>query len=344
PPGQEPPDLAGQWSSREETLDALAGSRAWLEREHARQFFPAAGITHERALASVARLEELLQKSLDGSSFAGAVEREYDWFVSAGWDGRGGGVLYTGYFTPIFQGSLQQNAVFRYPLYRVPPDLVKKKDGEVLGMRAPSGGTLPYPDRAAIDGRGLLEGQGLELVWLADPFDAYLCHVQGSAFVELPDGELYKLGFGGTNGRDYTSLAEELVRAGELPDDHRGLPDLREWASENPEQVEEYLHKNERYVFFTPISGTPHGSLDFPVTAWHSLATDKRLFPRGAPVVVEASFPGGPQGEASSKRLLAFDQDTGGGIRTAGRADLYVGIGDRAGDVAGRTRSEGQLY
>lgn len=40
---------------------------------------------------------------------------------------------------------------------------------------------------------------------------------------------------------------------------------------------------------------------------------------------------------------LMFDQDTGGAIRTAGRADLYLGVGPSAESRAGVTRQEGQL-
>ena len=39
-----------------------------------------------------------------------------------------------------------------------------------------------------------------------------------------------------------------------------------------------------------------------------------------------------------------FDQDTGGAIRTAGRADIYLGMGPEAEHRAGSTRSTGQLY
>ena len=41
---------------------------------------------------------------------------------------------------------------------------------------------------------------------------------------------------------------------------------------------------------------------------------------------------------------MMMDQDTGGGIRTAGRADIYLGIGDDAESIAGNTLVEGQLY
>ncbi|MHC4266069.1 MAG: 3D domain-containing protein [Planctomycetota bacterium] len=41
---------------------------------------------------------------------------------------------------------------------------------------------------------------------------------------------------------------------------------------------------------------------------------------------------------------FALDQDTGGAIRAPGRCDFYMGVGDQAGQLAGRTRKEGKLY
>ena len=41
---------------------------------------------------------------------------------------------------------------------------------------------------------------------------------------------------------------------------------------------------------------------------------------------------------------FALDQDTGGAIRAAGRCDVYMGVGDHAGELAGGTYREGQLY
>jgi membrane-bound lytic murein transglycosylase A len=48
----------------------------------------------------------------------------------------------------------------------------------------------------------------------------------------------------------------------------------------------------------------------------------------------------------AGKRFQQFmlDQDTGGAIRTAGRADIYLGTGPRAERLAGTTQAEGQLY
>jgi len=59
---------------------------------------------------------------------------------------------------------------------------------------------------------------------------------------------------------------------------------------------------------------------------------------------VDADLSTGVGSSTRPLNAIFLDQDTGGGIRTAGRADIYVGVGDEAGSVAGRTASEGQLY
>lgn len=161
--------------------------------------------------------------------------------------------------------------------------------------------------------------------------------------IELPDGSQMKLGYAGKNGRDYTSLGKELIAAGEVPADRMNLTAIRSWARSNPGKVEDFLLRNDSYVFFTPISGNPHGSLDVPVTGMRTVATDKSLFPRGAITFVDAALPtsGGP---VRPLRQVMFDQDTGGAIRTAGRADLYVGVGPEAERISGATQAAGQLY
>lgn len=336
-PNEKIPDVSRQWEQRDEILPALEHSLAWTRREHARQFFPSAGIEHARALASLERFEELLKSSYGPEDFQTSIAREFQVYKSAGWNGRGGGVLFTAYCTPILRGSLTETAEYRYPLYRLPKDLVKGRDGGVLGWETPQGRRELYPSRAAIEASGMLKGQ--ELVWLADPLDAYLAHVNGSAFLELPDGSMYRVGYAGKNGRTYTSLGKELEADGKIPRGQASLGTIRAWAaSASADEVDEYLDRNQSYVFFTPIDGNPHGSLDVPVTGGRSLATDKSLFPRGALV-----FASGPENESCVNRFL-FDQDTGGAIRTAGRGDIYLGIGPEAEEQAGRTKIEGQLY
>ena len=342
-PGESLPDFGREWERREELLPALQRSIDWTRREHAKGFFPIEGVSHSRALESLLRFQELLESSYGPEEFQRAVGEEFTVYRSAGWDGRGGGVLFTAYCTPILRGSLEESPMYRYPLYATPPDLVKARDGSILGWDT-GAGTLPhYPTRRTIEARGLLRGQGLELVWLRDPIDAFLAHVNGSAFIELDTGELLRLGYSAKNGRAYTSLGKELEGDGQI--ERASLQAIRDWAATQPEDVVlEYLHRNASYVFFIPITGNPHGSLDVEVTAERSIATDKSLFPRGAITFVDAKVPGAAGGGEEAFQRFLMDQDTGGAIRTAGRADLYLGIGPEAEGRAGRTKSEGQLY
>jgi len=337
------PDLREGFEGREELLPALERSIDWTGREYAQQFFPIEGISHEKALASLERFRDLLLSSQSAEAFDAAVRREFALYRSAGWDGRGGGVLYTGYFTPILDGRLEASAAYRYPLYALPGDLEKGNQGEILGRRTTTG-LEPYPDRRVIEASGMLAGQDLELVWFANPLDAFIAHVNGSAFVRLGDGSMARFGYAGNNGREYTSLAKELVAAGELPEGGSNLQAIRRWADANPDRVDQFLERNERYVFFTPIEGNPRGSLNLEVSPGRTLATDKSLFPRGAVVFVESHTPGGHPSEGPRFERFMLDQDTGGAIRTAGRADIYVGIGEAAEASSGRLKAEGQLY
>jgi membrane-bound lytic murein transglycosylase A len=337
------PDLREGYLHREELLVALDRSLDWTRSAHAAQFFPVEGVTHERALRSLERFRELLVGCESAREFEDALRREFLLHRSAGYDGRGGGVLFTGYYTPILDGRLARDDVYRHPLYALPGDLVKGEHGQILGQQTEAG-LRPYPGRSAIEAAGLLAGQGLELVWFRDPLDAFLAHVNGSAFVRVEDGRLVRFGYAGNNGREYTSLAKELVRDGEIPADHSGIPSLRAWAARNPGKVQEYLNRNERFVFFAPIEGNPRGSLNLEVEAGRSLATDKSLFPRGALVFVQTHTPGASLTGGPIVRQFLLDQDTGGAIRTAGRADIYLGIGEEAGAAAGEMKAEGQMY
>lgn len=341
-PGEARPAFGPQWHDREDILPALERSIAWTSTKHSTQFFPIEGIQHARALASLVRMKELLEASRSEAEFELALASEFTVYKSAGWDGSGGGVLFTGYCTPILAGSLVREGEYQYPLYALPDDLVKGKNGAILGQQT-TGGISPYPTRAAIDAGSLLAGRDLELVWLRDPLDAFIAHVNGSAFIELPDGEELGFGYAGKNGREYTSLGKQLVSEGELGRNEVSLARIRTWASEHPDRVQPYLNRNESYVFFTPITGNPRGSLNVEVSSGRSLATDKTLFPRGAPVFVSTELVSATGDRQPYLRFL-FDQDTGGAIRTAGRADIYMGIGPEAERLAGQTQAEGQLY
>jgi membrane-bound lytic murein transglycosylase A len=341
-PGESHPDFSAQWNERADMLGAVDNSIAWMQKDKSKTYFPIENVSHARALRSLERFRYLLANSKSAEEFAKHIDEQFIVYKSAGWDGKGGGVLFTGYCTPILDGRVKEEGVYQFPLYALPPDLVKGPDGEILGQRT-SDGIHPYPTRQVIESTSLLEGKHLELAWLKDPIDAYLAHVNGSAFIKLQSGDLLRLGYAGKNGQPYRSLGQELVKDEKLKKDEVSLASIRRWAKEHPQEVQGYLTRNDSYVFFTKIDSNPRGSLNVPVTAGRTIATDKTLFPRASVTFVD-SKPGSEVNLGDYAHRFYFDQDTGGAIRTAGRADLYLGIGPDAEAKAGAARVEGQLY
>jgi membrane-bound lytic murein transglycosylase A len=221
---------------------------------------------------------------------------------------------------------------------------MKGPDGQTLGRRGANGEVTPWPARAVIEDSGMLKGQ--ELVWLDDPFKVYIAHVQGSAKVRLPGLKLITVGYAGNNGHDYQSVAKMLIEDGRIPGDRMSLGVMIDYFNAHPDEVDKYVRRNPRFVFFQIGEGAPHGSLNEPVMPWRTIATDKSIFPRGCLAYLSTTMPQMSRDAIVKQPYggFALDQDTGGGIRAAGRCDLYMGEGDQAGRLAGQTYQEGRLY
>jgi membrane-bound lytic murein transglycosylase A len=127
-----------------------------------------------------------------------------------------------------------------------------------------------------------------------------------------------------------------MIAEGKLSDKNINMKALIDYFKAHPDEVDTYVNKNPRFVFFKSETGEPRGSLNELVTPFRTIATDKTIYPRAmfAFVAVDLARPVG----------FALDQDTGGAIRAAGRCDVYMGVGDHAGELAGGTYREGQLY
>ena len=356
PPGQAPlrllrdpsqwPDLHMAYSARDrELVAALDRSIGWFERPSSRGFFPPPNlqqITHPRAQASVYAFRELLRDADSASEFDRMIRQQFDCYISVGYDDRGS-VLYTGYFTPIFKGSRKRTATYRYPLYRRPPELVTEpRTGKPLGRRV-NGQVVPWPARAELERSGLLDG--LELVYVADKFDAYIIHVNGSARIDLEEGGTMYVGYAGKTDAEYRGIGQALLDEGIFEPERLSLPAIRQYFAANPHLQDQYINRNESYVFFTEYDGRnwPAGSIGVKVAPQRTLATDKSVFPRAGVVLVDAAIPTPSGGERAFTQFM-LDQDTGGGIRAAGRADIYMGVGDVAERLAGQQFAEGQLY
>ncbi|MCC6580867.1 MAG: MltA domain-containing protein [Phycisphaeraceae bacterium] len=339
------PDLTASWTPGDQALlAALDRSAKWFEYPSAHSFFPVQEITYEQARQSVPAFRKALTESTSAAAFVDRLKQNFDLYTSVGWNGNGA-VLFTGYYTPIFDASPVRTEAFQYPLYARPDDLVTDPDGKVLGRRV--GDRLePYPTRAQLMQSGVLTGK--EIAWLGNPFDVYLAQVQGSARLTMTDGNTMHLGYAGTNGHDYASISMMLAKQGKI-DKHRiTLSAVRNYFKQHPDELDTYVSRNPRFTFFKAYdpANWPAGSLGFQVTPRRSLATDKRIFPRGGTTLIALPGAGSadPQHHGGKRMYWLLDQDTGGAIRAPGRADIYFGVGPDAEVSAGNTMVEGRLY
>lgn len=355
------PHLAGAFRDYRDANEpflrnAIDQSKKWFLAPSSRQFFPfdvpgassggaipGGGITHDQAHASLHAFEHLLVESADAASFVADVQRMFNIYESVGYNSEGI-VLYTGYYAPEFRASRTRGGAFQYPLYKRPDDLVTDPvTGDPLGRRMPDGTLAPWPTRREIEQSNMFAGS--ELVWLDDPLSVYIIHVNGSAKLKLEDGDIMYVGYGGKTDRPYGSLGQAIIEAGLAERANMSLARIKQLYRRHPDRIMELTYANESYVFFTEYAGGnwPAGSLGVRVTEQTSLATDKRIYPRGGLVLVDTQTVTFSQGHRAFLRFM-LDQDAGGAIRAPGRADIFMGIGPSAEILAGGQYAEGRLY
>lgn len=258
-------------------------------------------------------------------------------------------VLFTGYYQPVIDASLSPSDEYRFPIYGVPSDLVTQdQNGERKLGRIDNDVLVPYYTRREIDQLGVLRGRNLEIAWVKDPIDLFFLHIQGSGLLRLRDGGEISVGYAAQSGLPYRSIGRLLIDNGKVAREEMSMQRLRRYLTENPTEQEEVFAYNESYVFFRVLEGGPVGSLGVPITAGRSIATDSRLFPRGALALLQTDIPVfGALGELAGWRPVTrfvLNQDTGGAIRGPQRADYYFGTGDEAGALAGYMNRQGRMY
>jgi membrane-bound lytic murein transglycosylase A len=337
-------------------IRAIDQSLAYLKAPSSRGHFPYLDITHERAVATLTLLREVYTREVlhdptagpVGSGLNAAIRENFEVYKSVGgWDPASGQfvgrVLFTGYFTPIYDASLTRGGRFQFPLYKRPADLATDPVTETSGLRDPATGAIaPHLSRAEIERDGKLAGQ--EYVWLADRFDAYVVTVQGSAVLRLADGRQLEVGYAGNNGHPYVSPGRQMVADGVIPEGQLSLKAMREYFNAHPHKMDDYLWLNPRTAFFTERPGGPFGSLNVKVTPLATLATDKSVYPRAMPAFLTLPLATSATSAPTPFRGFMLDQDTGGAIRTAARIDVFWGAGAEAAETAGRMKHPGDLY
>ena len=255
--------------------------------------------------------------------------------------------LITGYYEPVYPGSLTQTAKAHVPVYGVPDDLIivnlesiyPELKGKRLRGRLEGRVLKPYDDASAINGQG---STAKPIAWLTDPMDLQFLQIQGSGRIQLAGGRQLRVGYGDQNGYPYRPIGRWLVEQGELKKEDVTMGTIHAWAMANPQRVHEMLASNPSYVFFTqnPDSNEgPRGSLNVPLTAGYSVAVDRKVIPLGSLLWLSTTQ---ANGQPIVRPVAA--QDTGGAIAGEVRADFFVGTGPEAGQIAGDMKQKGNIW
>ena len=328
-----PPQLADDLELETIAVAAERSSKRLLEQGAGRLRFGSLEIDRTDYADYLARFARIVRSTKDRTALYAAV-REAFVFLKASGESRPGQVFITSYFEPIIEGSRNKTERFSHPLYRRPPEL-------------PSPAEKPYLTRAEIDGEGKLRGRGLELCWV-DPVDGFFLHIQGSGRVRLENGEVLTLNFAGKNGHPYHPIGKSVTAALK---GNTSMPRLEAYLrSLSAEARQRIFNDNPSYVFFKESHAQAVTSSGVSATAGRTIATDSKLFPKGALAVLRFDrpvFDDGPDDEAPDIRTVArfvIDQDTGGAITGPGRVDLFWGSGAEAKKHAGVVRGWGTLY
>lgn len=325
-------------ANKKALLQSIDYSLQYLQTPRAIKAYQKSEITRERVYNSLQRFRQLLISTKSPQALQAAIEKEFVFYQSVGRDNKGT-VLFTAYYEPLYLASRQLTKEFRYPAYRYPADL--------------ESWAKPHPSRSELEGVDGLQGskgklKGLELFWFKDRLEPYMIQIQGSAKLKLTDGTQTTIGYASNTAYNYRSLGRSLVDDGKFPLEGLNMPIILDYFRKHPQDLNIYIPRDQSFVFFQETYGKPaQGSISVPLTPERSIATDKSLMPPGALALIRAPFPYINKSNKIENRLVSryvLDQDTGGAIKGAGRVDYFLGTGEAAGERAGVTVSNGQLF
>ncbi|MBW2364121.1 MAG: MltA domain-containing protein [Deltaproteobacteria bacterium] len=265
-------------------------------------------------------------------------------------------VLFTGYYEPFLQGSLQKSETYRFPIYARPSDLSiidlslfspKFKGKKIIG-RYTNPEFVPYYDRKDIEREGLPADSILPLAWVDDKVDLFFLQIQGSGKIFLDNGQIINVHYHISNGRPYRSIGNYLIKKGKISLSEMSMQKIREYLNQHSEEIDTIFNYNPSYVFFKLEEDGPYGCLGVKLTPGRSIALDRGIFPSAALAFIETNIPviDGDAKIHSWVNLARFvlNQDTGGAIQGPGRADLFWGNGSYAEIAAGYMKHSGSLY
>jgi membrane-bound lytic murein transglycosylase A len=256
----------------------------------------------------------------------------------------------TGYFVPDYQADYVKSDDFSQPVRPKPDDLVVVAGSQLtppqsatkIAARKSGDKYVAYYTRAQI------EQMPVTAAYYMRPEDYFFMQLQGSGFLDLPDGKRVYAAYAADNGQPFVGIAKVMVEKGLLASNQTSGDNIHAWlAAHHGAEAQAVMNANPRYGFFAiqPNQTEPLGAAGLPLPPGSAIALDPAYHDLGDLFWLDASVGGNALNNAFPVyRRMVSGLDTGGAIKGNVRADLYVGHGDRAGTEAGRIKHVLRMY
>lgn len=251
--------------------------------------------------------------------------------------------IITGYYEPLLYGSLTKTKRYKYPVYKIPKDLIISDDPNLkdykLRGKIVNNKIVPYDTRKEIESNP--NNPNLETIAYVDnKYDLFSLHIQGSGRIQLENGKIINVGYAQQNGWPFTGIGAYMLEKGYVTRNQMAIQGIRKFFENNPSKIDEVLNINDSYVFFRVSKDGAAGSLGSVLTAKRNLAVDSEFIPLGMPVFLNTK---NPLTKKSINQLMVA-ADVGGAIKGEIRADFFWGFGNDAFEYAGRMKEKGKMY
>jgi len=251
--------------------------------------------------------------------------------------------LLTGYYEAEIKASYKQTNKYKYPIYETPEDMYVVDLSKVypelknyrLRGRVEGNKIVPYYSRKEAKQRDL---NASVICYCDSKIDKFFLEVQGSGVATFDDNSTIYIGYANQNGHKYRSIGRYLIKNKEISRNKISLQSITKWLKEHPDRLDEVLNYNDSMVFFSQRKQGATGALGVELTPMHSIAVDKRYILLGSMLYFNADA------QKDNLHNIVFAQDTGGAIKGALRADLFVGRGLKARELAGKLKAPLQLW
>ncbi|MDF1757141.1 MAG: MltA domain-containing protein [Legionellaceae bacterium] len=260
--------------------------------------------------------------------------------------------LFTGYYVPTVQGSLNKSPEYQVPIYSLPTNLVRcnlrdfkaSPVNKTIVGRLVDNRMVPFYTRKEID-EGAIVNTAPLIAWVGSELDRLTIEIEGSGVINLENNNNLVIGFSGTNGGEYRSVASILIKQNLIRENDASMENIIKFFKSYPDKLRDIINQNKSFVFFRKLpKDKVVGSQGVPLTAGYSLAVDRKWIPMGMPLWLTTKMYDPLKKKEKYLDRLMIAQDAGGSIKGMVRGDIYFGEGRSAKETAVRMKHSGHYW